>query len=85
MAMNMHLESTVFLSLSKDSMKLNLLVSGNSPDAKPSAALASLDISASAIASAPLPHSSALPSLSPEKKIESLLGKTFRQRMCFFQ
>jgi hypothetical protein len=53
----MHLESTVFLSLSKDSMKLNLLVGGNSPDAKPLAVLASLDISASAIASAPLPHS----------------------------
>jgi hypothetical protein len=50
MAMNMHLEST-------DSMKLNLLVGGNSPDAKPLAVLASLDISASAIASAPLPHS----------------------------
>jgi hypothetical protein len=48
--MNMHLEST-------DSMKLNLLVGGNSPDAKPLAVLASLDISASAIASAPLPHS----------------------------
>jgi hypothetical protein len=40
----------------KDALSGNLLVGGNSPDAKPLAVLAELDTSASAIASAPLPH-----------------------------
>jgi hypothetical protein len=48
--MNMYLEST-------DSLSLNLLAGGNSPNAKPAVVLAALDISASVIASAPLPHS----------------------------
>ena len=42
---------------SKDSLSLNLLIGGNSPDAKSLAVLAELDISASIIASAPLPRS----------------------------
>jgi hypothetical protein len=42
---------------SKDSLSLNLLIGGNSPDAKSLAVLAALDISASIIASAPLPRS----------------------------
>ena len=40
----------------KDALWGNLLVGGNSPDTKPLAVLAALDISASAIASAPLPQ-----------------------------
>ena len=40
----------------KDALSGNLLVGGNSPDAKSLAVLAELDTSASAIASAPLPH-----------------------------
>ncbi|HEY9597815.1 MAG TPA: hypothetical protein V6D33_09110, partial [Cyanophyceae cyanobacterium] len=42
---------------SMDSLSLNLLTGGNSPDAKPSGVLAlRLDVSPSVIASAPLPH-----------------------------
>jgi hypothetical protein len=52
--MNTHPESTD--SLLTKAPALNLLAGGNSPDAKPSAVLATLDISASVIASAPLPH-----------------------------
>jgi hypothetical protein len=40
----------------KDALSGNLLVGRNFPDAKSLAVLAVLDISASAIASAPLPH-----------------------------
>lgn len=47
--MNTHLKST-------DSLTLNLFIGGNSPDAKPSGVLATLDASPSVIASAPLPH-----------------------------
>jgi hypothetical protein len=49
MAMNIHPKN-------KDALSGNLLVGGNSPDAKSLAVLAAIDISASAIASAPLPH-----------------------------
>jgi hypothetical protein len=49
MAMNIHPKN-------KDALSGNLLVGGNFPDAKPLAVLAALDISASAIASAHLPH-----------------------------
>jgi hypothetical protein len=49
MAMNIHPKN-------KDALSGNLLVGGNSPDAKPLAVLAVLDISASAIASAPVRH-----------------------------
>ena len=48
--MNIHSDS-------KDSLSLNLLIDGNSPDAKSLAVLAELDISASIIASARLPRS----------------------------
>lgn len=48
--MNTHLESM-------DSLSLNLFSGDNSPDTKPSAVLAlRLDMSASVIVSAPLPH-----------------------------
>jgi hypothetical protein len=40
----------------KDSLSLNLLSGGNSPDAKPLGVLTALDINPSVIASAPLPH-----------------------------
>ena len=40
----------------RDALSGNLLVGGNSPDAKSLAVLATLDISALIIASAPLPH-----------------------------
>ncbi|MEQ8974316.1 MAG: hypothetical protein RIE73_28475 [Coleofasciculus sp. C1-SOL-03] len=40
----------------KDSLSLNLLSGGNSPDAKPLGVLTALDITPSVIASAPLPH-----------------------------
>jgi hypothetical protein len=49
MAMNIHPKN-------KDALSGNLLVGGNSPDAKPLAELAVIGISASAIASAPLSH-----------------------------
>jgi hypothetical protein len=52
--MNTHPESTD--SLLTKAPALNLLAGGNSPDAKPSAVLATLDISASVIASGELPH-----------------------------
>jgi hypothetical protein len=81
----MHLESTVFLSLSKDSMKqrsktryrfaINLLAGGNPPGAKPLAVLAALDISASVIASAPLPHSRWL--INPPLLKSGIWGKVF--------
>ena len=49
MAMNIHPKN-------KDALSGNLLVGGNSPDAKQWAVLPALDISASAIASGELPH-----------------------------